>query len=90
MKKPSRISPKDVLQSSLINTVLHLLEKNNKGDGGLILLTLFPENWQGGTYLRGGVNKGFTISLYSLLYLLELFALTASSSHCRKDQFAVL
>ena len=28
--------------------------------------------------------------LYSLLYLLQLLALTASSSPCRKDQFAVL
>ena len=71
------------------NTVLHLLEKNNKGDGGLI--NFVPLKVAGGTYLRGGVNKGFTISLYSLLYLLELFALIpASSSPCRKDQFAVL
>ena len=60
-----------------------------KGDGGLI--NFVPRKAAGGgTYLRGGVNKGFTISLYSLLYLLELFALTASSSPYRKDQFAVL
>ena len=39
--KPSRIGPHAVLQSWLINTVYHLLVKNNKGEGmGLI--------WEGG------------------------------------------
>ena len=53
MKKPSRISPKEVLQSSLINTVLHLLEKNNKGDGGLI--NFVPRKLAGGDlFERGG------------------------------------
>ena len=39
--KPSWISPHEALQSRLINTVYHLLVKNNKGEGR-------------GAYLRGG------------------------------------
>ena len=31
--KPSWVRPHEVLQSRLINTVYHLLEKNNKGEG---------------------------------------------------------
>ena len=34
VNKPSRISPHKVLQSWLINTVYHLLVKNNQGRGG--------------------------------------------------------
>ena len=33
VNKPSRISPHEVLQSWLINTVYHLLVKNNQGRG---------------------------------------------------------
>ena len=46
--KPSWISSHKVLQSSLINTVYHLLVKNNQGRGGGGvnreggLLTFFP------------------------------------------------
>ena len=89
MKKPSRISPKEVLQSWLINIVLHLLEKKNKGNGGLI--NFVPRKLAGGGLIwEGGLIKDLQYLLYSLLYLLELFALTAFSSPCRKDQFAVL
>ena len=61
--KPSWISPHKVLQSRLINTVYHLLVKNNKGEGsgglrGRGLLTFFPRKggayWREGAYLRGG------------------------------------
>ena len=34
MNKLSRIGPREVLQSSLINTGYHLLVKNNKKRGG--------------------------------------------------------
>ena len=34
VNKPSRISPHEVLQSWLINTIYHLLVKNNQGRGG--------------------------------------------------------
>ena len=34
VNKPSRISPNEILQSRLINTVYHLLVKNNKKEGG--------------------------------------------------------
>ena len=34
--KPSWVSPKEVLQSRLIDTVYHLLVNNDKGEGGLI------------------------------------------------------
>ena len=41
MNKSSRITPNQVSQSWLINTVYHLLVKNNKGQGrGLI--NVFP------------------------------------------------
>ena len=33
VNKPSRISPHEVLQSWLINTIYHLLVKNNQGRG---------------------------------------------------------
>ena len=50
--KPSWISPHEVLQSRLINTVYHLLVKNNKGEGRL--------KWEGGALnfhpqKRGGI-----------------------------------
>ena len=34
VNKPSQISPHEVLQSWLINTIYHLLVKNNQGRGG--------------------------------------------------------
>ena len=40
--KPSWISLHEVLQSRLINTVYHLLGKNNKGEG--------RGAWEGGAY----------------------------------------
>ena len=40
--KPSWISLHEVLQSRLINTVYHLLVKNNKGEG--------RGAWEGGAY----------------------------------------
>ena len=40
--KPSWISPHEILQSRLINSVYHLLAKNNKGDG--------RGAWEGGAY----------------------------------------
>ena len=48
VNKPSQISPHKVLQSWLINTVYHLLVKNNYGRGGLLIF--FP--WKGGL-IRG-------------------------------------
>ena len=66
-----RISPHEVLQSRLINTVFH-----NKGGGGLI--NFLPLKWGGGGLLeRGGlfeggggwVNGGFTVCLLFVLAL---------------------
>ena len=48
VNKPSQISPHKVLQSWLINTVYHLLVKNNYGRGSLLIF--FP--WKGGL-IRG-------------------------------------
>ena len=54
VNKLSRISPHEVSQSWLINTVYHLLVKNNWGRGGEgrgDLLTFFP--WKGWVRIRG-------------------------------------
>ena len=51
VNKPSQISPHEVLQSWLINTVSHLLVKNLLGKGGL--LTFLP--WKGGHIAEGGL-----------------------------------
>ena len=48
-KRPSQISPYEVLQSWLIDKVLHLSVKNNKGEG--------REGLKGG----GALNRGFTV-----------------------------
>ena len=43
-----RISPHEVLQSWLINTVYHLLVNINKGEGRRSLLIFFPwKDWKG-------------------------------------------
>ena len=46
--KPSQVSPREVLQSWLVNAVSHLLANNNLGEGRGGLLTFFP--WKGGAY----------------------------------------
>ena len=84
--KPSRISPHEVLQSWAINTVKHLLVKNDKKKGALKerggggLLTFFP--WKkGGGLLERGVNGGFTVVLCKCLrQLVAGVALTNSNS----------
>ena len=48
MNKPPRISPHEVLQSRLINTVFHLLVKNNWGRGGEGLINFLPLKSGGG------------------------------------------
>ena len=52
-----RISPHEVLQSRLINTVFH-----NKGGGGLKrkggLINFLPLKWGGGLLERGGLFEG--------------------------------
>ena len=70
VNKQSRISPNEVLQSWLINTVYHLLVKNNKGEergGGLKekrgLLTFFAWKEGGGLIWESGLNRGFTIGV---------------------------
>ena len=70
--KPSWISPDEVLQSRLINTVYH-----NKGGGGLkregggAYQLSSPEKWGGSLLERGGgeVNRGFTVCLLFVLAL---------------------
>ena len=56
VKKPSWISPHEVLQSWLINTVQHLSVKNDKKEGGSGggggLLTFLP--WRRGGLIRKG------------------------------------
>ena len=64
MNKPSWISPREFLESWLINTVYHLLSKNNKEEGrwgGGCLLTFFP--WKEGALIEdlgydGQANTG--------------------------------
>ena len=60
----SQISPNEVLQSWLINTVYHLLVKNNKGEErggglkreeGLINFLCLKSSGGGGAYLREGL-----------------------------------
>ena len=73
VEKPSWTSPHEVLQSWLVNTVKHLLVKNDKGDGGGGLeregglLTFFP--WKGGLPWEGWLNRGFTVSLVTKIYV---------------------
>ena len=62
VNKQSRISPNEVLQSWLINTVYHLLVKNKKGEergGGLKekrgLLTFFAWKEGGDLFERAGL-----------------------------------
>ena len=46
----------------MIDTVYHLVVNNNEeGGGGGGLLTFFL--WKGRAYLRGGLNKGYTVIL---------------------------
>ena len=56
VKKPPWTSPHEVLRSWLVNTVQHLLVKNDKGEGGGLereggLTNFLP--LKRGTYLRG-------------------------------------
>ena len=68
--KPSWISPQEILQSRLINTVYHLLAKNNKGkgrgawEGGLI--NFLPQKRRRllerrRLFEKGWLNRGFTV-----------------------------
>ena len=50
VNKISWISPHEVLQSWLINTVYHLLLKNNKGEGRGRLINFLPPKRGGGAY----------------------------------------
>ena len=68
--KPSWISPHEILQSRLINSVYHLLAKNNKGEGrgaweaGLInFLTQKRRRLleRRRLFEKGWLNRGFTV-----------------------------
>ena len=56
MNKPSWISPHEGLQPRLINTVYHLLVKNNKGEGrGGGLINFLPMKMGGGLIRERGL-----------------------------------
>ena len=76
VNKPSRISTNEILRSRLINTVYHLLVKNNEGEErgrGLnekeAYLLSFPEKGGGGVIRE---NRGFTVDVFPPF----LFAIT--------------
>ena len=61
--EPSRISPHEVLHLRLIDTVQHLLGKNDKGKGraeGLINFLSVKR----GSLLERGLHRGFTVLLF--------------------------
>ena len=66
VNKPSPISPHKVLWSWLINTVYHLLVKNNEGKGGGLnregkLINFLP--------LKRGLNREFTVAQFIQLFM---------------------
>ena len=67
VKKPSWISPHEVVQSWLINTVQHLLVKNDKkegGSGGGGVINFLALKTGGGLLERGALNRGVTVFVY--------------------------
>ena len=79
MNKPSQIRPHDVLQSWMINTVYHLLARNNEKRGGLInFLPLKKKSGEAvirewGLIWEGReLNRGFTVCFICTTWLIFL------------------